>query len=81
MWADTGLAAPLGLRTKSPRDVGAAVVRAIQRNLAEVSVAPLPLRVGARLAQLSPATFAWLAPRLGARRVTDAMADALRHKR
>lgn len=81
MWADTGLAPPAGLRTKSPRDVGAAVVRAIERDRAEVSVAPLALRVGARLAQLTPATFARLAPRLGATKFTTAMADALRHKR
>ena len=81
MWADTGLAPPMGLRTMSPRQVGAAVVRAIERNRAEVSVAPLPLRLGARFAQLTPATFARLAPRFGASRVTDAMAEALRHKR
>ncbi len=81
MWADTGLVAPIGLRMKSPRDAGAAVVRAIQRNSAEVTVAPLSLRLGARFAQLTPATFARLAPRLGATHVTDAMTDALRHKR
>jgi short-subunit dehydrogenase len=81
MWAETGLAPPMGLRMKSPRDVGAAVVRAIQRNSAEVSVASLALRLGARLAQLTPASFARLAPRFGASRVTDAMSDALRQKR
>jgi short-subunit dehydrogenase len=81
MWADTGLAPPMGLRTRSPGDVGSAVVRAIERNRPEVSVAALPLRLGARFAQLTPATFARLAPRLGARKVTEAMAEALRHKR
>ena len=80
MWADTGLA-PTGLRTKSPADVGSAVVRAIEPSLAQVCVAPIPLRLGARLAQMTPATFARIAPKLGARRITDAMADALRHKR
>lgn len=80
MWAETGLAPP-GLRTKAPAEVGAAVVRAITRNLAELDVAPLSLRVGARIACLSPALFARIAPHLGAGRVTDAMADALQHKR
>src|SRR5437016_2677802 len=76
MWADTGLA-PTGLRTKSPADVGSAVVRAIEPSLAQVCVAPIPLRLGARLARMTPATFARIAPKLGARRITDAMADAL----
>jgi uncharacterized protein len=81
MWADTGLAAPMGLRTKSPADVGAAVVRVIERDRAEAAVAAVPLRIAARLAQVAPALFLRIAPRLGAYEVTDAMADALRHKR
>lgn len=81
MWADTGLAAPMGLGTKSPDDVGAAVVRVIEHDLPEAAVAALPLRIGARLAQIAPALFLRIAPRLGANKVTDAMADALRHKR
>jgi hypothetical protein len=80
MWAETGLTPP-GLQTKAPAEVGAAVVRAITDNVAEVNVAPLSLRGGARLARLSPALFGRIAPRLGARRVTDAMAEALHHKR
>lgn len=80
MWAETGLEPPV-LRTKAPKEVGAAVVRAITKNLAELNVAPLSLRAGARFARLSPAMFARIAPMLGARRVTDAMADALQHKR
>jgi uncharacterized protein len=81
MWAETGLAAPMGLRPRSPGQVGAAVVRAVERNQAEISVAPVALRLGAVLSRAAPATFAKLAPRLGANRVTGAMADALRHKR
>jgi short-subunit dehydrogenase len=80
MWADTGLS-PMGLRTKAPADVGNAVVRAVERNLAQVSVAPFGLRLGARLSRVTPGTFARVAPKLGARRITDSMADALRHKR
>ena len=80
MWAETGLTQK-GLGTRSPADVGNAAVRAIEDNRAHVCVAPVSLRVGAGLARLAPATFARIAPRLGASRVTGAMADALRHKR
>lgn len=54
MWADTGLSPPGGLRMRSPAEVGEAVVRAIERNRAQVVVAPLPLRVGALLARAAP---------------------------
>ena len=81
MWADTGLAPPMGMPTRSPADVGASVVRAIESNRAEVMVAPLALRVGAVFGRSAPATMAKFASRLGARELTDAMAEALRHKR
>ena len=81
MWADTGLAAPKGLRTRSPAQVGDAVVRAIEQNKAEVSVASVGLRVGAVIARAAPGVFARLATRMGASEVTGEMAAALRHKR
>jgi short-subunit dehydrogenase len=81
MWADTGLAPPVGLRTRSPHDVGAGVVRAVERNRAEVMVASLALRVGALLGRCVPAAVVKLAPRFGAYELTDAMAEALKHKR
>jgi short-subunit dehydrogenase len=81
MWAETGLNPPRGMRTRSPEDVGASVVLAVERNRAEVTVAPVALRVGAVLGRSAPAAFVRLAPRLGAHQVTDAMAEALRHKR
>jgi uncharacterized cupredoxin-like copper-binding protein len=61
MWADAGLA-PKGLPTKAPANVGGAVVRAVEHNLAQVTVAPLALRLGARLARMTPGTFARIAP-------------------
>ena len=81
MWADTQLALPVGLSTRSPAEVGEAVVRAIEHNRAEVMVAPLALRLGAVFGRSSPATVARLAPRFGSTKLTDAMAQALRHKR
>lgn len=81
MWADTGLAPPKGLRTRSPEQVGDAVVRAIEEDRAEITVASLGLRLGALFARAAPGAFARLAPRMGASEVTRAMAEALRHKR
>ena len=81
MWAETGLSLPFGLPTRSPAQVGAAVVAAIETNRAQVAVAPYALRLGATLARTIPATSARVAPRLGARRLTEAMANALRDKR
>ena len=81
MWAETALSLPGGLGTRSPAQVGSAVVRAIERDRAQVVVAPVPLRVGAGLARAAPGLFTRLAPRLGASKVTGLMAEALRHKR
>ena len=81
MWADTGLSAPGGLGTRRPADVGRAVVSAIGRGRAQVVVGAWPLRAGALLARAAPGYFARMAPRLGASRITGAMAEALRHKR
>lgn len=54
MFADSGAKAPLGLGTVSPRQVGEAVAGAIERNRAEVAVAPLALRLAAGIAHRRP---------------------------
>ena len=54
MFANTGVKLPPGVGTKSPQDVAAAVIRAIEHNRAEVDVAPLGLRVGTALASAGP---------------------------
>jgi short-subunit dehydrogenase len=54
MFADAGAKPPPGMGTSSPAQVGAGVVRAIERNKVEVTVAPLPQRAGAHLALISP---------------------------
>jgi len=81
MWADTKLDPPRGLKTKSPGQVGSAVVQAVERDRAEINIAPVALRLGAVFGRAVPTLFARIAPRLGASEFTDAMADALRHKR
>ena len=54
MWADAGLKTPTGVGTRSPEQVAAAVVKGIERNKAELDVAPLSLRAGALVAAVAP---------------------------
>ena len=52
VWAETGQRMPLG--EVNPGQVAEAVVRGIRRNLAEITVAPLPVRAAARLPMAFP---------------------------
>ncbi|HEX6455925.1 MAG TPA: SDR family NAD(P)-dependent oxidoreductase [Solirubrobacterales bacterium] len=54
MFADAGAKPPPGMGTSTPEQVGAATVRAIERNKVEVTVAPPIQRAGAHLALISP---------------------------
>ncbi|MBT2364316.1 SDR family NAD(P)-dependent oxidoreductase [Streptomyces sp. ISL-10] len=45
MFAATGAKPPAGIRTVSPRQVVAGVMRAVERDVAEINVAPLELRL------------------------------------
>ena len=54
MFAESGAAPPPGLGTGTPQQVGNAVVRAIEHDKSEVSVAPLRQRALARFAMLAP---------------------------
>ena len=65
MFAESGATLPPGVRTVTPHAVAAAIVLAIERNRAEVDVAPLPLRAGARVAGLTPVLAASMNKRFG----------------
>jgi short-subunit dehydrogenase len=54
MFAASGRKAPAGLGTSSPAEVGEGVVDAIERDRAEVAVAPLLQRLGANFAHRRP---------------------------
>ena len=54
MFADAGAKAPPGLGTSSPAEVGDAVVRAIEQDRAEITVAPRHQRALAHIALVSP---------------------------
>jgi short-subunit dehydrogenase len=81
MFADSGARLPPGVGTRTPQDVAAGVLRAVERDRAEVDVAPVPLRVGAILAGLAPDTAARLTRRLGGRALAARMAEGQAGKR
>jgi short-subunit dehydrogenase len=54
MFADAGAKPPPGMGTARPEQVGAGVVRAIERNRVEVTVATIQQRIGAHIALVSP---------------------------
>ena len=81
MFADSGASLPPGVGTSTPEDVAAGIVRAIERNRAEVDVAPLGLRAGARFAGVAPAFSASVQRRLGATRIARDIGAGQRDKR
>ncbi|MDO8185354.1 SDR family NAD(P)-dependent oxidoreductase [Conexibacter sp. JD483] len=81
MFAEAGVELPRGVGTRSPEEVAAGVVKAIEGNKAEVDVAPLSLRAGAAISGLAPQLSANVSRLLGNERVTRALADGQRAKR
>ncbi|MBS1871074.1 MAG: SDR family NAD(P)-dependent oxidoreductase [Actinobacteria bacterium] len=81
MWVNAGASLPKGVGTRSPQDVAEGVVRAIERNRAEVDVAPFGLRVGAALAGLAPELSARVSHLLGGTRIAEALAEGHRENR
>lgn len=80
MFADAGTPNPRGTRTSAPEEVAAGVIKAIERNRAEVLVAPVEMRAGTRLGMMLP-TFAGLVQRhSGAAEVTAALSAVHRQK-
>jgi short-subunit dehydrogenase len=66
MFDDTAIKLPRGMSTVSAAAVSDAVVRAIVRNRGEIDVAALPMRLGADVANLAPATAARVGRLIGA---------------
>ncbi|TDB79845.1 SDR family NAD(P)-dependent oxidoreductase [Actinomadura sp. KC216] len=81
MFAETGVTLPRGVGTRSPEDVPRATVRTIERNVAEIDVAPLGLRLGARFSGLAPVLSSAVQRRAGGARVSRGLADGQRRKR
>lgn len=81
MFADSGTRLPPGVGTRSPEDVARAVISAIERNRAEVDVAPLSLRLGSALAGLVPELAANVSRRFGAEKIAGDIAAGSASKR
>jgi short-subunit dehydrogenase len=58
MWARGGQKLPGFIRPQAPEDVGKAVVRAVEDNIAEVDVASVGLRIVSKISALAPAFVA-----------------------
>jgi short-subunit dehydrogenase len=80
MFADAGAKLPPGIGTRSPEDVADAVVSAIERNRAEVEVAPVGLRLGTAAASVAPAFSAAVSRRLGSERIAARIVAGQRAK-
>jgi short-subunit dehydrogenase len=75
MFAESGAKLPPGVGTRSPEHVADAVLTAIIRNRAEIDVAPLPLRMGARFAGVAPEIAATAQRLMGGDKVAAQLAQ------
>ncbi len=81
MFAEARVSLPTGVGTASPEDVARAVLSAIERNRAEVDVAPLPMRAGATFAGIAPELASKFARRFGSEGIAREMEEGQRSKR
>jgi short-subunit dehydrogenase len=81
MFAEAGVKLPRGVGTRTPADVARATVRAVERNIAEIDVAPLGLRLGALFGGAAPALAAAVQRRAGGDEITRGLAEGQRGKR
>ena len=81
MFAESNTELPFYVGTRTPEDVSGAVVSAIEKDRAEVSVAPVGVRAGAAFAGLFPTVAGAVQRRLGAQKIADQMIEGQRAKR
>jgi uncharacterized protein len=81
MFADSGAKLPPGVGTRTPDQVAAAVLSAVERDRAEVAVAPLPLRIGADIASIAPGLNAAFQRVAGGPKLARAMSVGQSNKR
>ncbi|MEV6771803.1 SDR family NAD(P)-dependent oxidoreductase [Nocardia sp. NPDC051030] len=80
MVTDAGVTLPRGVGTRSPHDVARAVIRAIEKNRAELDVAPPTLRLIALLGGIAPTLTAALQRGVGAETIARQLAEGQRYK-
>jgi len=81
MLAKSGATLPPGLGTVSPAQVVAGIVRAIERDEAEIDVAPVALKLGSSIGGLFPGFAARLQRRFGADATARQFADGQKNLR
>jgi short-subunit dehydrogenase len=81
MFVESGAKLPPGIGTSAPQEVAEAVIEGIERNRAEIDVAPLPMRSGAKIFTAAPSIGAAISRRLGGSRVAASVAQGQREKR
>jgi uncharacterized protein len=81
MLHDANVDLPGYVGLKRPEDVTRAVVRAIERDRAEIDVAPVTLRLGAAVSGLAPEAVAQVQRRLGATEIAARIAEGQRGRR
>jgi short-subunit dehydrogenase len=81
MFADSGARLPPRVGTRSPEDVAQAVLAAVERDRAEIAVAPVSMRIGSSIAGVAPGLAAAVSRRLGSERIAASIAAGQRDKR
>jgi uncharacterized protein len=81
LFADSGARLPGYVQLATAAQVADAVADAIERDRAEIDVAPLALRAGTAFASLAPAAAAAVSRHLGSSRIAEQIADGQRDKR
>jgi uncharacterized protein len=81
LFAQGGARLPFGVGTRRPGEVGVAVARAIERDVAEVQVASPLLRAGAVLWNVAPDLASAISRRAGSQEIARTYARALADKR
>jgi short-subunit dehydrogenase len=81
MFADSHVRLPSYVGTRSPDDVAAAVIRAIERDRAEVEVAPVGLRIAANFGGVAPELAGTVSRRMGGDKIAARLAEGQIDKR
>jgi short-subunit dehydrogenase len=81
MFAESRAVLPPGVGTRSPEEVARAVISAIERNRAELAVAPVPMRLGATIGGAAPGLASAVSRVLGSERIAAKIAAGQRDKR
>ncbi len=81
MFADSHVDLPPYLGTRTPAQVAAAVLSAVERNRAEVMVAPPLLRLSTAFASLAPETASWISRHFGGEKIAVELAAGQAGKR